>query len=145
MFKAVEPEAILADYDLVHIGDDNNVIIGGVARVQDGYVTALLQLGDLRIEGDLDQKDIAEALDDDEIGEHTLVVVDGDLDVEGKIDICDDNTYTHLVVLGNLTAKTLICNASMYVKGNVEVGTFQGERVKLLVGGTFVAKELLED
>jgi hypothetical protein len=141
MFKAVTPEAILADFDLVHIGDDKNVIIGGVARVQDGYVAGLLQLGDLRIDGDLGQKDIAEALDD-EIGEHTLVVVDGDFDVEGKIDICDDNTYTHLVVLGNLTAKTLVCSAAMYVKGNVDVGTFQGEREKLLVGGTFAAKQI---
>lgn len=143
MFKAVEPEAILADYDLVHIGDDKHVIIGGVAKVQDGYVTALLQLGDLSIDGNFEQKDIAEALGD-EIGEHTLVLVDGDLEVEGRIDICDDNTYTHLVVLGDLTASTLMCNAAMYVKGNVDVGTFEGERQKLLVGGTFAAKQSIE-
>jgi len=136
--RAIDVETARKLFDLDRFGD-----IGEIAAVDDGYLVVRIHDGPLEVDGDFDQAMVAEHVD--EIAEHTLVIIDGDLRASGTIDIAQDNTYTHLVVTGNLVARVLYLSAPVGVAGDVTVAELHGLEDWLIVLGTLRAEARIDD
>jgi predicted acyltransferase (DUF342 family) len=139
-FETIELGVAEEKYNLSSFGN-----IGELSRTPDSYLEIIVHKGNLTLENDLNQEFIEEQLED-ELSQYTLVIIDGDLVVDEKIDICDDNTYTHLVVIGNVKAKKMYCNSWIYITGNLELNTLHEERENyLVVKGNLAAIEKTKD
>jgi hypothetical protein len=144
MFQLLSTEDALAEFDLTSIGEQSTIAsVAGVGS--DGFLNVLLHRGNLAIDGNLTQAEIVAALEEagSELAEHTLVIVSGNLSVQGRVELAEDNEYTHLAVMGNLSAGELnISSGETYVKGAINVRSCLGPIYNLVVGGSLNADKV---